>query len=64
MGLFRRRKDAWRALSEERREVEDERPWFAEPDDGPELRVETGIGSNLRDEDEDRDDPGGAGPAR
>ena len=55
MGLFRRKpKDDFRSLSTQRREQEDESPWFAEPDDGPELHVETGIGSNLRDEDDAR----------
>ena len=54
MGLFRRRRDTdFKALSEERRTVEDEQPWFAVADDGPELDVETGIGSNLRRPDAD-----------
>lgn len=49
MGLFRRRRDTdFKALSRERRAAEDEQPWFAADDDGPELDVETGIGSNLR----------------
>lgn len=49
MGLFRRKgKDEFKALSKQRRAVEDEQPWFAQDDDGPELDVETGIGSNLR----------------
>lgn len=48
MGLFRRKgKDDFKALSKQRRAVEDEQPWFAAVDDGPELDVETGIGSNL-----------------
>jgi len=49
MGLFRTRRDTdFKALSRARRDVEDDRPWFATEDDGPELDVETGIGSNLR----------------
>jgi hypothetical protein len=53
MALFRRKRDTdFKAMSKERRTVEDEQPWFAVEDDGPELDVETGIGSNLR-----RDDP-------
>lgn len=49
MGLFRKRSETdFKALSRERRTVEDDQPWFATADDGPELQVETGIGSNLR----------------
>ena len=49
MGLFRKKaKDDFKALSQERRTVEDERPWFEGVDEAPELDVETGIGSNLR----------------
>jgi len=49
MGVFRKRRDTdFKALSQERRDVEDEQPWFAAEDDGPELDVQTGIGSNLR----------------
>lgn len=48
MGLFRNKRDTdFKALSTQRREVEDEQPWFAGDDDGPVLDVETGIGSNL-----------------
>lgn len=54
MGLFRKKADTdFKALSQERRAVEDEEPWFAAGDDGPELDVETGIGSNLRRADAD-----------
>lgn len=54
MGLFRRKgKDDFKALSKQRRAVEDEQPWFARADDGPVLDVETGIGSNLRCDDAD-----------
>lgn len=53
MGLFKRtQKDSFRRLAKERRRSEDETPWFAGDDDGPELDVETGIGSNLRRPDE------------
>lgn len=49
MGLFKRKpKDDFKALAKERRRSEDDQPWFAGDDDGPELDVETGIGSNLR----------------
>jgi hypothetical protein len=57
MGLFRKKPAApgadFRALSKERRQVEDDQPWFAGDDDGPELDVQTGIGSNLRRDDKD-----------
>jgi len=54
MGLFRKKADTdFKALSKQRRTVEDEQPWFAAEDDGPELDVETGIGSNLRRPDAD-----------
>ena len=54
MGLFRKKgKDDFKALSKQRRAVEDEQPWFTRDDDGPELDVETGIGSNLRRDDSD-----------
>ena len=56
MGLFRKKpKDDFKSLSKQRRVVEDDEPWFAGEDDGPELSIETGIGSNLRHpEDDDR----------
>lgn len=48
MGIFgRKRKDDFKHLAKDRRRVEDETPWFAGDDDGPDLDVETGIGSNL-----------------
>lgn len=48
MGLFRKKpKDDFKAMAKQRRDEEEE-PWFAGDDDGPELSVETGIGSNLR----------------
>ena len=57
MGLFRKKAETpdpdFRALSNQRRQVEDEQPWFAADDDGPQLDVETGIGSNLRRDDAD-----------
>ena len=56
MGLFRKKaKDEFKALSKERRTVEDEQPWFAGDDDGPVLEIETGIGSNLRRNDRNDD---------
>lgn len=49
MGIFKRKpKDDFKTLSKERRKSEDDEPWFAGDDDGPELIVETGIGSNLK----------------
>jgi hypothetical protein len=49
MGLFHRKgKDDCKALLKQRRAVEDEKAWFEQDDDGPDLNVETGIGSNLR----------------
>lgn len=51
MGLFKRKpRDDFKSLAKERRKTEDDRPWFDGVDDGPELDVETGIGSNLRDD--------------
>jgi hypothetical protein len=43
-------RDPFDHLSDERRAAEAD-AWFLEPDDGPELQVETGISSNLRDGD-------------
>lgn len=61
MALGRRRKqreqeeqrDPFGHLADERRAAESGDPWFLAPDDGPELDVEAGISSNLRDEDLD-----------
>lgn len=50
MGIFKRKpKDDFKSLAKERRKSEDDQPWFVGDDDGPELHIETGIGSNLRD---------------
>jgi hypothetical protein len=46
----RRERDPFAHLADERREAESE-TWFLQPDDGPELEVETGISSNLSDDD-------------
>lgn len=53
MALGRRRsarrgrgRDPFVHLADERREAESE-AWFLQPDEGPELEVETGISSNL-----------------
>jgi hypothetical protein len=55
MGLFRKKdKDDFKSLSKQRRSVEDEHPWFEGADEGPELDVETGIGSNLHPDDRRR----------
>jgi hypothetical protein len=57
--MLRRRKggpkggDFFKRSVDERRASEDETPWFLADDDGPELQVETGIGSNLTEDDLD-----------
>ncbi len=57
MGLFRKKDGGdFKSLSTQRRAEEDERPWFERDDDAPELDVETGIGSNLRQSDRRRRD--------
>ena len=48
-------RDPFGHLADARREAESGEPWFLGPDDGPELDVQAGISSNLRDEDIDRD---------
>jgi hypothetical protein len=48
-------RDPFGHLADARREAESGEPWFLGPDDGPELDVQAGISSNLRDEDVDRD---------
>ncbi|HLM28331.1 MAG TPA: hypothetical protein VK360_00285 [Acidimicrobiales bacterium] len=53
--VFGRRKnrdrDPFAHLAGERVDAESGSPWFLDPDDGPELDVEAGISSNLRDDD-------------
>jgi hypothetical protein len=44
-------RDPFDHLADERRAAESGEPWFLGPDDGPDLDVEAGISSNLRDED-------------
>ncbi len=51
-----RGRDPYVHLADERRAAE-AGTWFLEPDDGPQLDVETGISSNLSEEDLD-DAPG------
>lgn len=48
----RRTRDPFDHLADERQAAEAD-AWFLEPDDGPELEVETGISSNLSDGDLD-----------
>jgi hypothetical protein len=43
-------RDPFEHLADERRAAESD-AWFLHPDDGPELQVETGISSNLSDDD-------------
>lgn len=51
----RRGRDPFVHLEGERQAAESE-TWFLQPDDGPELEVETGISSNLSDHDIDDED--------
>jgi hypothetical protein len=55
---FRRRKnedrDPFAHLADDREAAESGTPWFIGADTGPELEVEAGISSNLRDEDLER----------
>jgi hypothetical protein len=44
-------RDPFDHLADERQAAESGEPWFLGPDDGPDLDVEAGISSNLRDED-------------
>jgi hypothetical protein len=43
-------RDPFAHLQDEREQAEEE-PWFLAPDEGPELHVETGISSNLSEDD-------------
>jgi hypothetical protein len=45
-------RDPFEHLADERHAAESD-PWFLGPDSGPELEVEAGISSNLRDDDLD-----------
>ena len=53
--VFGRRKrpkasdDVFKQSIDERRATEDDQPWFLADDDAPDLDVEAGIGSNLKD---------------
>jgi hypothetical protein len=47
-------RDPFEHLADERRAAESGEPWFLGPDDAPQLDVEAGISSNLRDEDLDQ----------
>ena len=56
---FRRRKkgedrDPFAHLSADREEAESGTPWFMGADGGPDLDIEAGISSNLRDDDLER----------
>lgn len=44
-------RDPFAHLRDDRTTAEDGDPWFLGPDDGPELHVETGISSNLSEDD-------------
>ena len=65
--VFGRRKnqdrDPFAHLAGERGDAESGSPWFLDADDGPELDVQAGISSNLRNDDvaggePDEDEPG------
>jgi len=44
-------RDPFAHLSDDRDDAESGDPWFLAPDDEPELHVETGISSNLSEDD-------------
>jgi hypothetical protein len=44
-------RDPFAHLEDDRTDAESGDPWFLGPDDGPELHVETGISSNLSEDD-------------
>jgi hypothetical protein len=46
-------RDPFGHLADERQAAESGEPWFAGPDDAPELEVEAGISSNLDEDDLD-----------
>lgn len=48
--LGRKDRDPFEHLADERREAESS-AWFLEPDEAPELDVQTGISSNLSEDD-------------
>jgi hypothetical protein len=48
--MGRRGRDPFEHLADERHDAESS-AWFLEPDDGPELDVQTGISSNLSEDD-------------
>lgn len=48
----RRGRDPFEHLADERQAAESE-AWFLAPDDGPELDVQTGVSSNLSEDDLD-----------
>jgi len=49
-GRTRRAKDFFQQSVEDRRATEDEQPWFAAPDDGPELEVDAGRSARMEDD--------------
>jgi hypothetical protein len=52
-GRSPRGRDPFAHLADERKAAESD-AWFLQPDDGPELDVETGISSNLSEDDLER----------
>jgi hypothetical protein len=49
-GRKRRADDFFQRSVEDRRASEDEQPWFAAPDDGPELEVDAGRSARMEDD--------------
>lgn len=49
-GRKRRNDDFFQRSVEDRRATEDEQPWFAVPDDGPELEVDAGRSARMEDD--------------
>ena len=49
-GRKRRADDFFQRSVEDRRATEDEQPWFAAPDDGPELEVDAGRSARMEDD--------------
>jgi hypothetical protein len=49
-GRRRKRDDLFERSAADRREAEDETPWFLTPDDGPELEVEAGRSARMDDD--------------
>lgn len=51
-GRKRRTDDFFQRSVEDRRATEDEQPWFAIPDDGPQLEVDRGRSARMEDDED------------